>query len=422
MLSVEENEFITRIGPGTPMGDFFRRFWLPALLPEEVPEPDCPPVRLRLLGEDLVAFRDTNNQVGILGAYCSHRRAPLFFGRNEEGGIRCVYHGWKFDVLGNCVDMPSEPPESNFKRKIRHPAYPAREWGGVIWVYMGLRDKMPELPQLEWARVPPEHRRLLKTLQQCNWLQAFEGDIDTAHISFLHRGQADGQNLRVTRPEGRGDGAPRLGVKETDYGFCYFGRRTLPSGQYYWRVTQWLLPTYSLIPAYEWPRSGKVWVPVDDHHTFMFSYMYDPYQPLSPEARAYGTKSTRQRFKLPDGTIIDTWVPECNKDNDYLIDRKMQRTLNYTGIRGIQDQDRAMTEGMGYVVDRSQEHLGTSDIAIIAARRRLLRCARDLQRGIEPVAPYNGDLYRVRALDVVDAEADFDRLLTRYGTEIVAVV
>ena len=168
MLSERDNNLFTKVGPGTPMGELIRRFWIPGLLEEEVPESDSPPVRLRLLGEDLVAFRDTNNQVGVLDNYCPHRRASLFFGRNEECGLRCVYHGWKFDVNGDCIDMPSEPAESNFKDKVKTKAYAAVIRGGVIWVYMGPPELKPTPPEFEWSLLPANQRSDSKRLEECN--------------------------------------------------------------------------------------------------------------------------------------------------------------------------------------------------------------------------------------------------------------
>src|SRR5215204_3073496 len=187
MLSQAENELLCRTGPGTPMGELFRRFWLPALLPSELPAPDSEPIRFRILSEDLIAFRDTNGKVGFLDQHCPHRGASLFFGRNEECGLRCVYHGWKFDAAGNCVDMPSEPAESTFKERIRQTAYPCAERGGVIWAYLGPAERQPALPELEWALLPEDQRFASKRLQECNWLQAMEGGIDSSHISFLHQ-------------------------------------------------------------------------------------------------------------------------------------------------------------------------------------------------------------------------------------------
>src|ERR671928_1459507 len=210
MLTAKENERLTRVGRGTPMGTFLRRFWLPALLSDELPEADGDPIRTRTLGEDLVAFRDSNGSVGIVDAFCPHRRAPLFFGRNEEVGLRCVYHGWKFDTSGACVDMPSEPAESDFKDKVRVRAYPAREFGDTVWVYMG-PGTPPELPQMEWATVPSSHRRVAMWIVECNWLQVLEGNVDTAHVSFLHSA-IDG--IPGVREEGVEDRAPQLQVIE----------------------------------------------------------------------------------------------------------------------------------------------------------------------------------------------------------------
>ncbi len=420
MLSQEDNDLLTRTGPGTPMGELLRRFWLPAMLASELPEPDGPPIRLRLLSEDLIAFRDTNGRVGVLDTHCAHRGASLFFGRNEEGGIRCVYHGWKYDMAGKCVDMPNEPGESNFKHKVRMTAYPAREWGGIIWVYMGPGDKTPDLPQLEWARVADDQRRVGKWVQDVNYLQCLEGEIDTSHIGFLHSSLAPSTlPNRTTRPELLArDRSPKLIVKETDYGLLYGARRTVGEGQYYWRVTQWLMPTFSLIPSAEFPSGGRVWVPIDDEHTLAFTYSFHPDRPLT-EAEQAGFYSGRG---FPPELIPGTFKPKRNEKNDYLVDREEQRSRTYTGIHGINDQDRAMLDGMGPIVDRRKEHLGTTDTAIIVARRRLLKAVKDLQQGVEPVAAYRGDLYRVRSLDIVAPEAGLDNLMEAHRPALAARV
>src|SRR5438067_1817906 len=186
MLSKEDNELLCRVGPGTPMGQFMREYWLPAFVPSELPEADSAPMRMRLLGENLIAFRVTSGKYGLIANNCPHRGASLFFGRNEEEGIRCVYHGWKFDIDGACVDMPNEPAESDFKHKVRAVAYPTLERGGVIWAYMGDPTQQPEPPDLEWALVPAEQRYISKRLQLTNYAQAMEGGIDSSHVSFLH--------------------------------------------------------------------------------------------------------------------------------------------------------------------------------------------------------------------------------------------
>ena len=187
MLTREKNDLLTQTGPGTPMGDLFRCFWHPALLAEELPEPDCPPVRVQLLSERLIAFRDSEGRLGLIDEFCAHRCVSLWFGRNEESGLRCPYHGWKYDVFGNCVDVPSEAnPE--FRHQIRLKSYPMVEKGGVLWAYMGAPERKPPLPEYEFCTVRPERRFVSKRLQECNWLQAMEGGIDSSHVSFLHSG------------------------------------------------------------------------------------------------------------------------------------------------------------------------------------------------------------------------------------------
>jgi phenylpropionate dioxygenase-like ring-hydroxylating dioxygenase large terminal subunit len=395
------------------MGDLFRQFWLPLTLSEQLPQPDGDPVRLRLLGEDLVAFRDTNGQIGVVDAFCPHRRAPLYFGRNEEGGLRCVYHGWKFNVDGTCADMPSEPPESNFKDKVSVKAYPVREFGDTVWIYMG-PGTPPELPLMEWATVPPANRRVAMWIVECNWLQVLEGNVDTAHVSFLHSA-VDG--IPGVREEGIDDRAPVLQVVENAVGFAYGGRRKRQiDDQFYWRVTQFLLPMYTLIPGPNWPRACVGVVPIDDAHTIRFQVSYNPEAPIS-QPPPFTTRELGE-FRLPDGKTIDIWLPTENRANSYGLDRERQRRVNYSGIQGIETQDRAMTEGMGEVCDRSQEHLGTSDLAVIAARRLLERLAVNLQRGIAPGASQLADQFGARPLDVVAPQANLGDLLAQHADEV----
>ena len=207
MLNPRENELITRVGPGTPMGDLYRRFWLPVLVADELPEPDCVPVRLTVLGEKLVAFKDSNGRIGILDERCPHRLATLFWGRNEEAGLRCVYHGWKFDVEGQCVDIPNAPEGESFKEKVQaFAAYPAVERGGLVWCYMGPRDVMPETPDFELNDVPATHRYISKMFIGGNWMQGMEGDIDSSHVSFLHsRVDNEAAVLLAARPPAEPD-------------------------------------------------------------------------------------------------------------------------------------------------------------------------------------------------------------------------
>jgi phenylpropionate dioxygenase-like ring-hydroxylating dioxygenase large terminal subunit len=420
-MTPEENELLTRVGPGTPMGQLFRRFWLPALLSEELPAPDCPPVRVRLLGEDLIAFRDSEGRVGLLGAHCAHRGAPLFYGRNEEAGLRCVYHGWKYDVTGQCVDMPSEPAESTYKERIRQKAYPARERGGMVWAYIGPPELTPELPDMEWALVPEGHRRVTKWLHESNYLQGFEGDIDTAHASFLHsylNPRESSHDQAISAEYKAADRAPKIVVDQTDYGFRYGARRRVGDDQYNWRVTQWLLPTFSLIAFIRPPFGGRCWIPIDDEHTWTYHFTFHPERPLNAQDHA----RFEEGASFPPQILPESYVPVRNRSNEYLLDRELQRTTTYTGIYGVNDQDRAIQEGMGAIYDRGQEHLGTSDIAIVAARQRLLKLARDLQQGIEPSAVRHPDVFAVRALDAVTPHDEFAAILTEYAARMRAPV
>ncbi len=402
MLTPEENERLTRVGPGTPMGTLMRRYWQPALLSEEVPEPDGPPVRVRLLGEDLIAFRDTDGKVGLVDAFCPHRRAPMFFGRNEECGLRCVYHGWKFDRTGACVDMPSEPSDSLFKTKVTIASYPTYEAGAMIWTYMGPPEFQPPVPDYELLRAPDTHRHVSKTFEHANWLQALEGGIDTSHSSFAHN--QDITNKKLLR---NADTAPRLEVEKTSYGFRYAGIRSLPHEDYV-RVYHYVMPAQQLrggvtdwgggikdIPSLH----GHVWVPIDDETTWTFNwlYAYDPAIPVPHEhAIWYETNSGRG----PSQYIPGTYRLKLSLENDYEIDRELQRTKTFTGITGINTQDMALQEGMGPICDRTNEHLGTSDRAIIAARQLLFEALDDIDAGKSPRGTDPADYSNVRPVDM----------------------
>ena len=393
MLSQEDNELLTRTGPGTPMGEYMRRFWFPALLSAEVAAPDCDPVRLKLLGENLVAFRDTNGRVGIVDEHCPHRRASLYFGRNEDCGIRCVYHGWKFDVDGNCTELPSEPPESNMCAKVRLKSYPVREAGGFVWVYMGPREKMGELPDCDFMRYPASHCYASRWIQDCNWLQSLEGEIDSAHVSFLHRTfDVHEKKMALTGQYFRENTWPRWTVHNTDYGMMVGATRTVEGGRNFLRVNQVLMPFFTMIAPV--PGNGRVlraWVPCDDTHHQVVVVTYRPDRPLKEEeVAAWKNGNTAHRKTLP-GTVI----PEARLDNDYLMDRQVQRTASFTGIHGIRAQDAAMTESQGPIADRSKEYLGSSDTAIIAARKRMLADVKALMRGEEPSAARGGSIFNV---------------------------
>jgi phenylpropionate dioxygenase-like ring-hydroxylating dioxygenase large terminal subunit len=398
MLTREENELLTKTGPGTPMGDLLRRYWLPAMLSEELPAPDAPPVRLKLLSEPLVAFRDTNGKIGIVETYCPHRGANLYWGRNEEAGLRCVYHGWKYDVNGICVDMPNEPEQSTFKDRISIVAYPTREAGGVVWLYMGPKELEPEMPELEWTLVPENQRYVHKRIQHNNYLQNVEGEIDSAHVSFLHRtlkqnelGSVLGQSLLQRQT----DAAPQFSVRDTDYGVLVGARRNHDDEHYYWRITQFLMPSYTMIPAEPgFPVSFTGAVPVDDESMWGYTVTWHPDRPLSTEEVGAIESWKGIYTRLVPGT----YESALNMENEYGIDRELQRTSSYTGIHGIREQDLAVQEDQwGPITDRTREHLGTTDLAVIAMRRRLTSEVLALQEGKEPPAASNGAAYRVRS-------------------------
>src|ERR1051326_7645258 len=250
MLKLEENELLTRVGPGTPMGNVMRRFWMPALFSSELPGADGDPVRVRLLGEDLIAFRDTNRTVGLIQNHCPHRGASLFFGRNEESGLRCVYHGWKFSTDGTCVDMPNEPAESDFKHKVKARAYPTQERNGIVWAYMGPRQTPPPLPSLEGNMLPEGEWQVTAIQRECNWFQGLEGDIDTSHFSFLQPGSMD---VSTQQPGSfsyymLADRAPRYSVVDTDFGTMYGAFRDTEDGRRYWGVATFLSPFCTMPP------------------------------------------------------------------------------------------------------------------------------------------------------------------------------
>lgn len=384
MLRHEDNERLVRVGRGRPAGALFRRYWQPVLLSAELAEADGAPVRVRLLGEDLIAFRDTSGRVGLVDAFCPHRRAPLFFGRNEDGGLRCLYHGWKFAVDGGCLDMPSEPADTPMKAEVRITAYPTLERGGVVWAYLGPPQQRPAPPDFEWLRAPETHRHVTKTIEHCNYLQALEGGLDTAHSSFLHNNRLGDRGLLRNR-----DGAPRIEIEHTEYGYFYVSTRDAgPEGRYV-RLYHYVMPAQQMrgnVMARDGTRAavprldGHIWVPIDDEHTCVYNWAcsYDESAPLTPEFRA--------RTDAAYGRGSDDFIPGTARlkrslANDYLIDRAAQRTQSFSGIEGVNTQDFALQEGMGPIVDRTREHLGTSDRAIVAMRRLLLEATYAVERG-----------------------------------------
>lgn len=438
LSKIRENaDTMSRVGPGTPMGEAMRRFWMPALISAELIA-DGSPVRIRMLGEDLVAFRDTNGKVGIIDAYCPHKRAPLFFGRNEKCGLRCVYHGWKFDVDGNCKDIPNIVPPDNYDtlvKRMKITAYETAEAGGVVWVYMGPKEKKPRLPMMEWMNLPPEYVHVSRWLQRSNWIQGMEGELDTAHISFLHLSQSMGDTLSRGAALAQ-DGAPLTFVKDTDYGFFYAARRRFEN-QFYWRITHWMLPMWSAVPPTPefYFGHGRGWSPIDDYTTTTFAYRYRVDKPLDEsdwkeinEGVSFPPLMERAVVQMPNGHVIDTYIPTANKTNDYLIDRDHQRGQSFTGIYGINTQDRGLQESMPGLpgeppglVDRAGEHLVASDMPVIAARRKLVALAQDTRKGLESPAVQHPESYQVRALAKLSPIADFEEFYASVKSELEVV-
>ena len=412
MLSKQDNETLTRVGPGTTMGELMREYWIPALMSSELPGPDSDPVRVRLLGENLIAFRDTTGTVGLIDNYCPHRRASLFFGRNEESGIRCVYHGWKYDVSGNCVDMPSEPAESNFKDKVKITAYPCAGAQRRHLDLHGPRAELPPLPDLEANMRPDREYSISTVLRECNWMQGLEGDIDTSHLGFLHLGSADPKALvpGTTDYYTVNVRHPRYNVLETGNGVMYAAYRPAEEDSYYWRFAQYLMPFYTMIPTGTLGLMVRVraWVPVDDTHTMFWSISAPTpgagtgVRRTDRNGRALGGSAGQMEF-IPNGTgWLERWRLAANSSNDYRIDREAQRKNEiFTGITGIHLQDQTVTESMGAISDRTKERLGTSDSMVIKSRRRAINAARSLQEGVPAPGVDNPELYAVRTGDVI---------------------
>jgi phthalate 4,5-dioxygenase oxygenase subunit len=420
MLSAEDDARLTRVGPETPCGSLLRRYWLPFALSSELPEAEGAPVRVRLLGEDLIAYRTHTNSVGLVDAYCPHRRAPMFFARNEDGGLRCVYHGWKFDAAGACLDMPSEPPDSLFKSKVNIGAYPTWEGGGLLWAYLGPADAQPPPPDYEFVRAPATHRFVSKHVQDCNWLQALEGGLDSSHATIMHNMQIGDLSWLADYQRT----VPKIDVEKTPFGYSYTGIRRVGGNQWV-RLYQYIMPAIQMrgrikgllgghseyvndgdVPTI----NGHLWVPVDDDTVAVYNFLYssDPDLPVTPEfAHASEVRDGRDPAR-----IRADFRCTLNASNDYGIDRALQNTSSFTGIDGINLQDVALQEGMGRCVDRTREHLGTTDRAIIVMRQLLLAAVRDVEEGRAPRGLDPATYRDVRALDhLVPADADWRSVL-----------
>ena len=427
MISAEQNEYLSRTGPGTPMGELFRRYWIPALLATELPEPDCAPVRVSLLSERLIAFRDTSGKLGLMDEFCAHRGVSLWFGRNEENGLRCPYHGWKYDTTGQCIEVPSEPVSSGFCQKIKLKSYPCIEVGGVIWTYMGPEAEKPEPPAFEWAQVAPEQRYLSKRWQQSNYLQGMEGGIDSSHVSFLHSGDINRDPLHKGTEGSKyaRNTSTTFDIHESAAGLLIGARRNAEPGFHYWRVTQWMMPWYTLIPPYKGNAlNGHAWVPMDDENCMAWTMTFHPTRPLS-EAELDAMENGKG---VHSELIPGTFRPVANIDNDYLMDRQAQKEkIYYSGIKGIAIQDASLQESMGAIADRTKENLVSTDNAIIMARMRLRKAAKALEarKGTPPGLAPEPQLVRsasfILPLDGPFKETALDASKVRIGEPFVAV-
>ena len=376
MLTTEENELLCRVVGDAPMGQLMRRHWQPICLIEEVSEPDGTPVKARMFGEDLVVFRDTEGRVGVLDELCPHRRASLVFGRNEDSGLRCLYHGWKMDVLGNVMEMVSEPAQSSMCEKVKHKAYPTKEWGGFVWTYMGPQDAIPEFQPPAWAPTEDARVSIAKVLVPCNWAQVLEGAIDSAHSSSLHSSDmvpARVDSAKATestwlRPST--DKAPRMQVQRGDYGFRYAAIRrpiTNAATTDYVRSTVFVAPATALIPPNNMYNVANINVPMDDENT-AFYFIAWGHASKTPE-----TASWRKFLRQTVGIDLDQdYRPLRNMHNRFWQDRNAMKAGNFTGITGFPNQDLAMWVSMGVIADRTHDRLGASDLAIVEFRKQML--------------------------------------------------
>ena len=407
MLKPELNELLTRTGPGTAMGRLFREYWIPALLAEELPENDCPPVRVKLLSERLIAFRDSYGRYGLIDEFCAHRGASLWFGRTEDGGLRCSYHGFKYDVTGQCIEVPAEPEGSNLCSRIKLTSYPLIKVGDVLWTHLGQAARRPDPPEFEFVHVPEEQTYTSKRWQESNWLQALEGGIDSSHVSWLHSSELHTDPL-FERSKGNeyniNDLGPVFEVVESPGGLLIGARRNADEGHYYWRITPWVMPSFTMVPPRgDHPVHGHFWVPIDDENCWVFTFDYHPVRALTFEE----VQAMKDGYGVHCRYVPGTYQPLQNKHNDYLIDRDAQRVgETYSGVRGIAMQDASIQESMGPIVDRSKERLIATDAGIVKARS-MLRTAVIALRD-EGVTPPGSDPshHRVRSVSVVLPQSD----------------
>jgi phenylpropionate dioxygenase-like ring-hydroxylating dioxygenase large terminal subunit len=408
----EENDWLTKVGPGTLMGNLFRQYWIPVVPVEHLEEPGGRQIRVRLLGEDLVLFRTCGGTVGLIGAFCPHRLGPLYFGRVEDDGLRCPYHGWKFGPSGACVEMPNVPVERQFRDEIQHPGYPCVEHGGVIWTYMGPAKELPALPDLEFLRVADDLHNYRLFHQECNYLQVMEGGIDPTHVMWLHSPYdlsdeeiAEQQPVQQRVANKSGTRTPmEIEIADTPGGFTYGAKRSLGDGKSLWRVNQFIMPFYTMPPGGD-QKQARAYIPIDDESCVKWQVKWYPTERIKESTReevrgafdeeAYGPPTN----SVPFGHIRT----RAKKSNDYLINWKTHKERRM-GISGVNLQDVCITENEGPtpILDRTKEHLCSGDMSIIRARMILLQAARALrERGMTPPGARDSSVYRLRGTSIV---------------------
>ncbi|MCX7237226.1 Rieske 2Fe-2S domain-containing protein [Polynucleobacter sp.] len=433
MLSAADNDLLTRTGIDTPMGQFFRQFWQPIALSKELVQKDGSPLCVKIMGEEFIAFRNTRGELGLVDSKCPHRGANLFYGRNEECGIRCVFHGWKFDIDGMPMELPNVPPGAQYHETIRLRSFPVAEFGGIIWGYLGATKSeaknLAPPPMLEMGLLPESHRYVTKKLQECNWVQSLEGALDTSHFSFLHMpaptvpsnqnadAPADEKRLKWIRE----DTLPQFSIIEHEAGFVVGGSRMADEGKRYWRTAQFALPSHSTTPSTLPGETyfGYTWVPINDESCWIYTYAWNPERPLTEEEVS--------KFKGGHGVIAEVdehYIPIRNRSNNYLIDREMQKHINYTGVRGVAEQDAMIQDSQGRIADRASEHLCASDIAIVQFRRKVMEGAREVMRGVKPPSASKPSAYSLRSGSyIADEGVEFEQvMLARFGTRSGLVV
>ena len=384
MLTAEENDLLTKVDGAAPMGSLMRQHWVPVCLIEEVAEPDGKPLRVEAIGRKYVCFRDTDGRIGLLDELCPHRKASLVYGRNEDCGLRCLYHGWKFDVDGNCVAMSSEPDESPLHGKVKHRAYPVKEWGGFIWAWLDTERAAPEFQPPAFAPTGETPVSILKIRIPANWAQITEGQIDSAHSSSLHSSDMKPARVKGASADEKSwyrpstDKSPRMQTQTTPYGFRYAAIRKPirnAGSQNYLRITEYIAPFTSLIPPNNNYNVATVIVPIDDETShFHFIAWGGVACPSTEEWRKFA-------HARPGIDLDEMWRPTRTLENNFQQDRQMMKLGNFSGILGIPNQDIAMWVSMGSRVDRSSDLLGASDLAIVEFRRLMSDAARRVAEG-----------------------------------------